>query len=122
MIAGRRSLAPSFDHASCLGFQLDDEQRERRLQTRDENFTPEAYADRARTPFEGRPHPMAAAMRAMSMSATVASNFWIDRCRNVESLIESVWMVPEDRMSQLARRFAERVLRRNCYRLLSQGN
>ena len=36
-----RSLAPTFDHASCLGFMLDDDQRLSRLRTRDRGFTTE---------------------------------------------------------------------------------
>ena len=45
--AGRRCLAPTFDHASCLGFLLDDEMRSSQLRTRDSGATPEAYADRS---------------------------------------------------------------------------
>ena len=37
-------LAPTFDHASSLGFQLSDEEREDRLTTSDRGRTVEAYA------------------------------------------------------------------------------
>ena len=116
--AGHRCLAPTFDHASCLGFQFADEQRQDRLRTRDSGYTPEAYADRAKTHFAGRPHPIAVARQAIEMQGTDSQGHWMDRCREVEGLVEPLWLIPEDRMSLPARQFAERVLRRNCQRLL----
>ena len=115
-----RRLAPTFDHASCLGFQLDDHQRQRRLSTNDSGYTPEAYADRAGSTFHGSPHPVTAAVRAMAMSETRAGRLWVSRCEDVDSLVEPVWKVPQHRMSAPAREFAERVLRRNCRRLLEE--
>ena len=53
---GNRRLAPSFDHASSLGFLLDD-RRVEMLTSRDRNQLPEAWADRARTRFERPPPP-----------------------------------------------------------------
>lgn len=118
--AGHRSLAPTFDHASCLGFQYADEQRRDRLDTRDSGYTPEAYADGAKTHFAGRPHPIAVVRQAMEMSVTDSAGLWVDRCSEVHGLVEPVWLIPEDRMSLPAREFAERVLRRNCQRLLDR--
>lgn len=118
--AGHRCLAPTFDHASCLGFQLSDKQRRDRLGTRDGGYTPEAYADRAKTHFAGRPHPIAVARQAMEMSVTDSAGSWVDSCREFHRLVEPVWLIPEDRMSLPAREFAERVLRRNCQRLLDR--
>lgn len=119
---GGRSLAPTFDHASCLGFLLDDGERRARLGTRDRNFTPEAYADRARSPFQGAPHPVDVAVEALTKSDSRARQLWLSRCERVDDLVEPIRMIPVGRMSAPAREFAERVLRRNCYRLLSSGN
>ena len=118
--AGHRCLAPTFDHASCLGFQFADEQRRDRLRTRDSGYTPEAYADRAKTHFAGRPHPIAIARQAIEMPGTDSQGLWMDRCREVDRLVEPLLLIPEDRMSLPAREFAERVLRRNCQRLLDR--
>ena len=114
---GRR-LAPTFDHASCLGFQLDDEHRKRRLATRDRAYTRESWADRAASPFEGRPHPISAARRALQLTDRAVRGRWLGRFEDVELLVEPVRMIPRERMSALAREFAERMLRRNCLRLL----
>ena len=113
-----RHLAATFDHASCLGFQLDDEHRKRRLATRDRAYTPEAWADRAVSPFEGRPHPISAARQALEFTDRAVRDRWLGRCEDVERLVEPVWMIPQERMSAPAREFAERMLRRNCQRLL----
>ncbi len=116
--AGHRFLSPTFDHASCLGFQLADEQRRARLTTRDGGYTPEAYADRAKTHFAGRPHPITIAIQAIEMLRADSRSLWMDRCSEIDRIVEPVWLIPEDRMSQTAREFAVRVLRRNCRRLL----
>ena len=120
--AGRRSLAPTFDHASCLGFLLDDAKRSHHLSTRDRNSTPEAYGDRAKSRFEGSPHPVDVAIEALATADARARRFWLSRCEQVNDLVEPIRMIPVGRMSELAREFAERLLRRNCYRLLSEGN
>ena len=116
--AGQRYLAPTFDHASCLGFLLDDEKRSHQLRTRDSGTTPEAYADRARSPFEGSPHPVDVAIEALATIDLRARLLWLSRCKDVDGLVEPIRMIPAGRMSVSAREFAERVLRRNCYRLL----
>lgn len=118
--AGVRRLAPTFDHASCLGFQLDDERRMRHLHTRDRNDMPEAWADRAKSKFEGRPHPVVAAMRALDLTDESARQRWVGRCEDVDHVVEPIQMIPEHRMSPSARHFAERVIRRNCHRLLDE--
>lgn len=116
--SGRRKLAPTFDHASCLGFLLRDAERQNRLETNDRGFTPEAFADRAKSPFDGKPHPIEVARRAVEMSHTGAAEAWIHQCRNADGLVEPVWKIPEHRMSAAAREFAKRVIVRNCRRLL----
>lgn len=98
---------------------LDDDQRLSRLRTRDRGFTPEAYADRARTPFATKLHPVAVAKQAMAMSDKRAGDLWLDRCSDVNRLAEPLSLVPEHRMSESARQFAERVLRQNCRQLLA---
>src|SRR5690606_12050768 len=46
---GERWLSPSFDHASSLGFQLTDAERDERLTTSDHQRTVAAYANRAKS-------------------------------------------------------------------------
>lgn len=114
----RKRLAPTFDHASSLGFQLSDQGREERLRTGDRGFTPEAYADRARAKFAGRPRLVDAARQVLDQCSPSVRGYWLGCCSDVDSLVEPIWLVPRNRMSDPARHFAERVLRRNCAQLL----
>jgi len=114
-----RRLAPSFDHASSLGFLLDDAEREARLATSDRGYTVEAWADRAKCPFARRPRLLATAIAALEMASPHACTHWLEQCRDADGLVEPIWLVPEHRMSSPARDFAERVVRRNHERLMA---
>lgn len=72
----RRMLAPSFDHASSLGFQLTDTDREDRLATSDRLRTVAAYVTRAKSRFEGRIHPMDAAIEAFNRASPAFQAHW----------------------------------------------
>ena len=113
-----RRLAPTFDHASSLGFLLSDERRQQRLATADQGFTPEGFADRAKSPFAGKPHPIEVAIKALDRCAADVKDHWLSQCSDADRLAEAVALVPRNRMSATAQQFAERVLRRNIARLL----
>jgi hypothetical protein len=114
-----RRLSPTFDHASSLGFQLDDRDRAERLATKDRNRTPEAYADRARSRFEGHPTPVEVAIECLGTLRASARDLWLGRCQDIDAIMQPIDSVPEHRMSQPARQFASRVISRNCMRLMS---
>ncbi|MEO1061940.1 MAG: HipA domain-containing protein [Actinomycetota bacterium] len=116
---GDRRLAPTFDHASSLGFQLDDEQRSERLSTADANRTPEAYAGKARTRFEGSPPPLAVAVDGLATLAPEKRDHWFDRSADVEKLLAPLGRVPAGRISESARSFAARLLQANHSQLMS---
>ena len=114
--SGRR-LAPSFDHASSLGFLLSDADRQERLSSEDCNRTPEAFAERARTRFAGKPHPIAALDNARALDGEAAVRHWLSQPDGIEDLVAPIWAIPEDRMSKPARDFAERIMRQNWEQL-----
>ena len=114
--SGRR-LAPTFDHASSLGFQLSDADRQGRISSRDHYRTPEAYADRAQTPFAGKPHPISALTDACALGGEVAVTHWLNQPSGIENLVAPISAIPEDRMSEPAREFAERIMRQNWEQL-----
>lgn len=112
-------LAPTFDHASSLGFLLSDREKRARLASKNCAYTPEAFADRAKTWFAGKPHPIAAAMEARSLDGGGAFDYWLNQSRQIDDLVGPIWAIPEHRMSGTDRTFAERVMRRNWVRLTS---
>ncbi len=67
---GSRRLSPTLDHASSLGFQLNEAQRAERLSSADGDRSPQGYADRAKSRFEGNPSPLVAASQALGSVRT----------------------------------------------------
>ena len=115
--ADTRRLAPSFDHASSLGFQLNDDDKQQRLESKDRNRVPETWAEWARAPFAGRPKTHELLVRSQQLGDGREVDRWLGSVEDVDDLVEPVWTVPEHRMSTVSRRFAERVIRHNWSRL-----
>ncbi len=116
--AGERRLAPSFDHASSLGFLLDDAARSSMLATSDRNQTPEAWAARAHTRFEGGPHPVEIAAAAIDMIRPDVAGAYRERLHRLD-LRGILARVPAVRMSEPAQQFAVRVAESNRAHILS---
>lgn len=116
---GLRRLAPTFDHASCLGFLLDDEDRSSRLATADRNRTVEAYVGAARSKFEGQPHPCDVAVAALGQCSDAARGRWIRAAEALTTIDHLLEMVPPRRASPTARNFAGELYRVNRALLLS---
>ena len=119
-------IAPTFDHASCLGRELSDEVRERRLQTKDSGFTPEAYAERALSGLfsrenTNRPLQTVEAVSRLSESHPRITELWLNRLAVLPaaSFVELLSALPSSRFSAVARDFALRVLMHNRDRLLA---
>lgn len=114
-------LAPSFDHASSLGFQLTDRDRQDRCETRDLQRTPEAWVRRAKCrPMEGQPGLVKLALGALGILPAEMARHYRDKLQalsaaTVETLISRI---PASRMSQPARIFVSRVVAENRKRLL----
>lgn len=113
-----RRLAPTFDHASCLGFQLDDDQRLERMASRDRNRHPETYAERARSRFDGKPSTFDVAVRGLQSVDEDVRRRWIGPCEDLTALSRIVRGVPSSRISEPSRTFALRMLRHNATRLV----
>ena len=118
-------LAPSYDHASCLGVNETDENREDRLTTSDVGRSMERYVERARSAF----YASASAKRAMSpfdafrkaaKMRPKAGKTWLERLEQASPKVISPLFrkIPTDRISSSAIRFAEKVLELNQQRLL----
>ncbi len=87
-------LAPSFDHASCLGFQLSDAERVERV-AGTTNRTVDSYAAAARTKFERRPSPIDAAVEALTLTSGPAQSHWIRAVDTAADLTDLVDEIPD---------------------------
>lgn len=107
-----RWLAPSFDHASSLGFQLSDGERLDRLAG--QGRTVEDYGAAAVTKFEGRPSTFTVAAEALDRVDRRVRAHWIDVILGAPAGLEEILEeVPPDRMTGAARRFAQALYERN---------
>ncbi|QGG94368.1 HipA domain-containing protein [Actinomarinicola tropica] len=113
-------LAPSFDHASSLGFAISDEERRERLSTPDRGRSVERYARRAKSKFAGRPKTTEVVEQAIALSPPEVVAEWRDRLAAVlDELPSAVDAIPESRMSKDARTFARAMIGLNGHRSLS---
>jgi hypothetical protein len=121
----QRSLAPTFDHASSLGRNVLNEERKKRMTTKDINYSVGAYAKKSRsalylTPDEQQPLSTVDAFVSFGQRLPIALDRWL---RLLDSLTpgdikEGIRLVPSKFMSQEAGDFAEEVMVYNRDRLL----
>jgi hypothetical protein len=116
-------LAPTFDHASCLGFNLSDPERIDRM-TPDRNRSVETFADKATSKLylTGADKPLTplAAFAEATKDRPTARRTWIDRLRRIvdKDFWAIVDRVPTELMSKPARDFAFALLRVNRDRIV----
>jgi hypothetical protein len=123
---GTRQLAPSYDHASSLGRELTDAQRDQRLTTRDKGYALAAYLSRARSAFfasvtdDKTMHPVDAFTRA-AKQRPAAAKLWVARLSDLreDDLDVLLRRIPESTMSASAHRFARELLQLSRNQLLS---
>jgi hypothetical protein len=118
-------LAPTYDHASCLGRNEPDAKREERLRTRDKGNSVEAYADRCASALyldasDRKPLRTIDAFRHAGELRPQAAAAWLARLRAVgeAELADVLARVPRARCSDVAKEFAMRIVVRNRARLL----
>lgn len=109
-------LAPTFDHGSSLGFQEPQDRKQRHL----DNDGVAKWTTRAKTKFEGKPHPVEVAAEALKHLPRPQAAEWRDRVASVDLgwWWTTLERVPDERMSQVDRRFAYNIVRLNQEALL----
>lgn len=115
-----RLLAPTYDHASSLGRNEREARIQRRLSGDDPRVTVEAWVERGRSAFYAptaapgvrKPlSPLHAFARAAQLRPAGAE-FWLSQLEALreEALTEALARVPAERISDLHREFAARIL------------
>ena len=122
---GVNYLAPTFDHASCLGCHESEIRKAARLTRQDSKFTVETYCERARSRLYSDPNDTKALhiIRAFEESAgkfPQAAELWFSRLATLgdEGLVKIMKRVPSNRITECSREFAEEIVRVNRMRLL----
>jgi len=109
----RAVLCPTFDHASSLAHVLTDEERARRLTTRDHGYSVVAFVAKARSALyrvQGDPRPLRPieAFSEAEKRRPAAGTFWRERLGTLDAgiLEDIVSRVPDEIMSQTSKEFA----------------
>jgi excisionase family DNA binding protein len=123
---GSIHLAPTFDHASSLGRNESDENRARRLNTKDIAMSMERYVERAKSAFyktrsDTKPLSTIDAFRIVSQRRPDAAKAWLQKLGRISpSDIKTILdRVPRKVMSDIAKEFAQQILDLNRQRLLA---
>lgn len=124
-LVNKTYLAPTYDHASCLGRELLDKKRQERLKTKDSGFSVEAYASKSPSAFYAQVDDKKtlktfdAFDRAAQRYPNPAS-LWLDCLGKISSTstLELFKRIPKERISTSAIEFAQKILKFNQSRLL----
>jgi hypothetical protein len=126
MADGRFVLSPSYDHASSLGHNIRDAERQERLTTRDRNRGLKAFVAKARsalyrTETDRKPVSTEEAFRLACVPCRSAGLYWLNRLTQVDNgaTTDIVQRVPNGIMTEQGKEFACGILRENRARLLA---
>lgn len=115
-------LAPTFDHAASLGFNLTQEEKEARLNSKDEGYIVESFVKKARSYVYsgGKRLKTIDAFNRIGALDKGAKAAWLEKLseltkRNIKSMVDSL---PQTQMTQTDKEFATRLLLSNRSRLL----
>ena len=120
-----RWLAPTFDHASGLAHILRDDERRKRLQTRDAGYAVSGFVRKGRSaiyasPTDTKPMPLLDAFLRFADNHTAAKDQWLQRLSRIDAheVAQLISRVPRNRLSPVSAEFTERLLTENRKRLL----
>ena len=120
-----RYLAPTHDHASSLGVRISDEERQKRLITKDTGYSVQAYAKRCSSQLyasDNRPKPLKTfeAFREAALSYPQAAQVWLNCLTRISAndTLAIFNRIPGERISQITIEFSQQLLKFNRERLL----
>lgn len=122
---GHFSLAPTFDHASSLGYNLSQDERVQRLKSHDKGFQIPSFVRKARSAIfsnEGGKKPLGtveAFKEAGSLHPTIAPK-WVERFASIaDTEVENiVTRVPHEYLTDVEKEFTLGMLKANKKRIL----
>lgn len=118
-------LAPTYDHASCLGRIESDSKKKSRLTTNDVGFSVQAYVEKCNSALYARVGDQKTlktfnAFREAQQRYPDAARVWLNNLARVSSndTLELFERIPSHRISQTAIEFAQKILELNQSKLL----
>jgi hypothetical protein len=126
--SGVRTLCPSYDHAASLGRELLDDDRDRKLKTKDKNQTVAIFVGKAKSLFydESGKKPLSGIEAFFSAveSRAAAKAHWLAALEKIslDEMNAIFGKIPEGVISEHAQAFAIAMILENKKRLLNYGN
>ncbi|WP_395142832.1 HipA-like protein [Armatimonas sp.] len=120
-------IAPTYDHANSLGSLLKDEERKKRLFTKDAGYSLPAYASRGMSAFyesgKNRQLTPLEVFREVAEMCPNATRIWLTEldALTVDDFERGFDEIPQDRISFESRKFALHLLLYNVMQLRSYG-
>jgi len=116
-------LAPTYDHASGLGCRVSDEERKRRLATKDKRYTVTGFVNKAQSAFYGKDLKRLKTIDAFTLASKLnkeASDYWLNKVKRlpIRSVEDIFNKIPPHLISNAAIDFALEIFKENRKRLL----
>lgn len=116
-------FAPTYDHAAGLGCKVSEEEAQKRLDTKDENYSIKKFVTRAKSPFYSNDEVQLKTIEVVEILAEkypIVSCYWINKIDNIEiDNIQNIFgRVPNKFMGNSSKQFAQQILEENKIRLL----
>lgn len=120
-------LAPSFDHASGFGCKVQEDEAKNRLNTKDKNYTVEAFCIKAKTPFYDRDSKQLNTIETCKVLAKHdRESFckWVEKIVKVEDFFyeEIFEKIPNEFINEYSKLLALEILKENTKRLKALKN
>jgi len=115
-------LAPSYDHASGLGSKVSDEDKEKRLKTKDLQFNVASFVKKAKTPFYDNKGKILKTIDSVKLCGKINKKttiMWLEKIEtlDINEIERGFLQIPTDLMSDISKVFAIKMLNENMKRL-----
>jgi len=116
-------LSPTYDHASGLGCRESDEEKTKRLNTKDKNRMVKYFVTKAKTPFFDNKDKNLKTIEAFRLCADSNKNiaiYWLEKLESLDinKIRKKFNEIPEHLISNVSIEFALKILKENKKRLM----
>ena len=115
-------LSPSYDHASGLGSKVSDEDKYKRLTTKDLQYNVASFIKKAKTPFydKGKKLKTLDSVKLCGKINKKITLMWLLKIEqlNIDEIEREFLQIPTDLMSDVSKVFAIKMLKENMKRLI----
>ena len=121
--ANQLKFAPTYDHAAGLGSKVSKEEAQKRLTTKDKNYTIKKFVTKAKSPFyseDAKQLKTIEVVKILVKKYPKSTCYWIDKIASLEKekFKEILEAVPDIFMDEVQKSFVLELLNENKKRLV----